>query len=84
MINYQTQSKTASRIVQIFVVSGQHITAGTPLIAVEAMKTEHVLRAPRDGVVARVIGSVGDLVKEGKVLVEFEEVEGEVTEETKK
>lgn len=37
------------------------------------MKTEHVLRAPRDGIVKRVIGTVGELVKEGKVLVEFEE-----------
>lgn len=36
---------------------------------------ELVLRAPKAGVVSRVIGSVGDLVAEGKVLVEFEEAE---------
>lgn len=67
----------ASRIVQIFVEPLQHVTAGTPLIAVESMKTEHVLRAPRDGIVKRVICELGDLVPEGKVLVEFEPVEGE-------
>jgi 3-methylcrotonyl-CoA carboxylase alpha subunit len=39
------------------------------------MKTEHVLRAPQDGIVKRVLGSIGELVKEGKILVEFEEVE---------
>lgn len=36
---------------------------------------EHVLRAPRDGVVERVIATVGELVPEGKVLVRFVEEE---------
>lgn len=36
---------------------------------------EHVLRAPKDGVVSRVIATVGELVPEGKVLVEFVEEE---------
>ena len=40
---------------------------------------EHVLRAPKDGVVSRVIATVGELVPEGKVLVEF--VEEDVAEE---
>ncbi|ORY59908.1 carbamoyl-phosphate synthase L chain, ATP binding domain-domain-containing protein [Leucosporidium creatinivorum] len=65
-----------SRIVQVFVEAGQTVTAGTPLVMVEAMKTEHVLRAPRDGVVDRVIATVGELVPEGKVLVKFVEEEG--------
>ncbi|SGY47866.1 BQ5605_C001g00585 [Microbotryum silenes-dioicae] len=34
---------------------------------------EHVLRAPKDGVVSRVVATVGELVPEGKVLVLFEE-----------
>ncbi|KAK4699562.1 hypothetical protein P7C70_g6698, partial [Phenoliferia sp. Uapishka_3] len=62
-----------SRIVQIFVKKGDVVDAGTPLVMVEAMKTEHVLRAPKDGVVSRVIATVGELVPEGKVLVEFVE-----------
>jgi 3-methylcrotonyl-CoA carboxylase alpha subunit len=86
----------ASRIVQVFVKEGETVTAGTPLVMVEAMKTvrplpplrsshylrveqEHVLRAPKDGIVSRVIATVGELVPEGKVLVEFEE-EDEVKE----
>lgn len=36
---------------------------------------EHVLRAPQDGVVSRVIATVGELVPEGKVLVTFEEAD---------
>jgi len=34
---------------------------------------EHVLRAPKEGVVSAVKGEVGELVKEGAVLIEFEE-----------
>ncbi|KAL8292633.1 hypothetical protein RQP46_001245 [Phenoliferia psychrophenolica] len=69
-----------SRIVQIFVKEGDVVDAGTPLVMVEAMKTEHVLRAPKDGVVSRVIATVGELVPEGKVLVEFVEEEAVVEE----
>lgn len=51
---------------------GDKVEAGAPLVTVEAMKTEHVLRAPKDGVVSLVHATVGELVPEGKVLVEFE------------
>ncbi|KAK4046637.1 hypothetical protein OIV83_005920 [Microbotryomycetes sp. JL201] len=62
-----------SRIVQVYVQVGDKVDQGAPLVMVEAMKTEHVLRAPKDGVVKRVAASEGELVPEGKVLVEFED-----------
>lgn len=65
--------RIASRIVRIFVAPAQHVKAGDSLVAVEAMKTEHVLRAPKDGIVKRVCCTMGELVGEGKVLVEFED-----------
>ncbi|KAI5480384.1 3-methylcrotonyl-CoA carboxylase alpha subunit [Pseudohyphozyma bogoriensis] len=61
-----------SRIVQVYVKVGDKVDAGSPLVMVEAMKTEHVLRAPVDGVVSKVAAAEGELVPEGKVLVEFE------------
>ncbi|POY76413.1 hypothetical protein BMF94_0611 [Rhodotorula taiwanensis] len=65
-----------SKIVQVFVKEGQSVEAGAPLVAVEAMKTEHVLRAAKSGVVEKVSVKEGDLVPEGKILVAFvEEVE---------
>ncbi|KDE07344.1 hypothetical protein MVLG_02386 [Microbotryum lychnidis-dioicae p1A1 Lamole] len=66
------KSPMPSRIVQVFVKEGDKVTQGAPLVTVEAMKTEHVLRAPKDGVVSRVVATVGELVPEGKVLVLFE------------
>ena len=64
---------SASRIIQLLVKEGQQVEIGTPLCIVESMKTEIVLRAGREGVVAKVFGNIGDFVPEGRVIVEFEE-----------
>jgi 3-methylcrotonyl-CoA carboxylase alpha subunit len=45
------------------------VRKGEPLVTLEAMKMEHALKAPRDGVVAEVLVSEGAQVKEGTVLV---------------
>ena len=54
---------------------GDAISAGDPLIVMEAMKMEHTIKAPNDGVVKAFRFSPGDQVKEGDLLVEFEEAE---------
>ncbi|BGP00592.1 hypothetical protein JCM10021v2_004280 [Rhodotorula toruloides] len=65
-----------SKIVQVFVKEGDAVEEGQPLVAVEAMKTEHVLRASKAGKVGKVLVKEGDLVPEGKVLVTLAEEEG--------
>ncbi|HEV7605111.1 MAG TPA: acetyl-CoA carboxylase biotin carboxyl carrier protein subunit [Candidatus Limnocylindrales bacterium] len=57
------------RVVSIVVVVGDEVTAGQRLLAVEAMKMENELRAPRDGTVERVTVSVGQTVELGDALV---------------
>ncbi|BGP10579.1 hypothetical protein JCM10049v2_006471 [Rhodotorula toruloides] len=64
-----------SKIVQVFVKEGDAVEEGQPLVAVEAMKTEHVLRASKAGKVGKVSVKEGDLVPEGKVLVTLAEEE---------
>jgi acetyl-CoA/propionyl-CoA carboxylase, biotin carboxylase, biotin carboxyl carrier protein len=49
------------------VSDGDVVTAGTVVVAVEAMKMEHSLTAPVDGVVALHV-AVGDQVKVGQLL----------------
>ncbi len=44
------------------------VSAGTPIVILEAMKMEHELVAERDGVVSRVAVAVGDTVAEGQLL----------------
>ncbi|MNP17489.1 Acetyl-/propionyl-coenzyme A carboxylase alpha chain [compost metagenome] len=61
-------------IVRILVEPGQRVEAGTALVVLEAMKMEHSIRAAHDGVVKSLYCSEGELVSEGTVLVELEEL----------
>ncbi|WP_341957375.1 biotin carboxylase N-terminal domain-containing protein [Microbacterium sp. LWH13-1.2] len=49
-------------VVAVHVVDGDSVTAGTPIVSIEAMKMEHPVRAPHDGVV-RLLVAVGDQVR---------------------
>ena len=57
------------RVVSVAVTPGDTVKAGQRLLAVEAMKMENELRAPRDGVVERVEVGVGQTVELGDSLV---------------
>ena len=54
-------------VVAVGVSDGQTVTEGTVVVAVEAMKMEHSLTAPVDGVVELLV-AVGDQVKVGQPL----------------
>jgi acetyl-CoA/propionyl-CoA carboxylase biotin carboxyl carrier protein len=54
-------------VVAVNVSNGETVTAGTVVVAVEAMKMEHSLTAPVDGVVELLV-AVGDQVKVGQPL----------------
>lgn len=41
-------------VLSVKVAMGEHIVAGQPLLVVEAMKMEHVVTAPTDGVITQV------------------------------
>ena len=57
------------KIVSVAVKPGQTVTAGQGLVVLEAMKMEHGLSAPADGVVEAVLVSEGDQVAEGVTVV---------------
>ena len=56
----------------IAVASGQEVKAGEALAIVEAMKMENVLRAERDGRIARIRAKPGDSLAVDEVILEFE------------
>jgi 3-methylcrotonyl-CoA carboxylase alpha subunit len=62
------------------VEEGQTVKKGTPLVVIESMKMETVIRSPQDGVVKKLAHKEGDICKAGTVLVVFEEEEGAKTE----
>ena len=58
-------------VVAIAAPPGTRVTAGDPVVVLEAMKMELVVRAPRDGEVAAVHCAVGELVPPGTRLAEL-------------
>ncbi|MGR3322413.1 MAG: acetyl/propionyl/methylcrotonyl-CoA carboxylase subunit alpha [Pseudooceanicola sp.] len=57
------------------VTVGEQVAAGDRLAVLEAMKMEHALTAPRDGVVAEVLTEEGAQVEAGAALIRLEEDE---------
>ena len=68
-----------STMVTVPVVVGADVLAGQELIVLNAMKMEHVVKAPASGTVTELNVAEGDTVPEGTVLLVIEEgtVEGE-------
>ncbi len=58
-------------VVRIQVDVGQRVTAGTPVVVLEAMKMENQLKAPAAAVVTAVHVSAGEAVEKGRVLLEL-------------
>ena len=52
------------------VAAGESVGKGQPLLVLEAMKMEHTILAPADGVVAEIV-TQGAQVSDGTVLVRF-------------
>ncbi len=59
-------------VVSVAVAEGQEVKAGETLAVVEAMKMENVLRAERDGMVAKINAAPGDSLAVDAVIMEFE------------
>jgi acetyl-CoA carboxylase biotin carboxylase subunit len=59
------------QVLKVLVSNGQQVSAGDPLVILEAMKMEQTLRASTDGVVETVLVKQGDVVAPGDTLVEI-------------
>ncbi|SDE61532.1 acetyl-CoA carboxylase biotin carboxylase subunit [Rhodospira trueperi] len=58
-------------LVSVAVEEGQEIKSGETLAVVEAMKMENILRAERDGTVAKVHAAPGDSLSVDQIILEF-------------
>ena len=59
-------------VVSVEVTEGQEVKTGEPLIIVEAMKMENVLRAETDGTIKSVKVEAGNSVAADELMIEFE------------
>ncbi len=59
-------------VLSILVEPGQEVVHGEPMLILEAMKMENVIKSPGEGKVKRVVVSKGKPVDKGEVLIEME------------
>lgn len=64
-----------SLVVEVKVSIGDRVEKGQPVVVLESMKTETVLRAEVAGVVDAVACAKGEMVEEGRELVNIKEDE---------
>ena len=57
------------KVISFLAAPGQEVKKGQALAVMEAMKMEHTINSPRDGVVAELLYAVGDQVSEGGELL---------------
>jgi biotin carboxyl carrier protein len=58
-------------ILSILVDEGQIVSAGDPLLVLEAMKMENEIHAPRSGMVKKILVRQGSDVRQGTPLIEL-------------
>jgi len=58
---------------KVLVSSGDKVTEGQPLVVMLAMKMEHTIRSPRDGVVESIFFSEGESAERNSLLVKLKE-----------
>jgi len=65
------------RVISVLVGRGAAVEKGQPLMVIEAMKMEHTINAPADGIVTTLSFVAGDLVDEGVELLVIEALESD-------
>eukprot|EP01112_Ceratiomyxa_fruticulosa_P022703 TRINITY_DN8405_c0_g1_i1.p1 TRINITY_DN8405_c0_g1~~TRINITY_DN8405_c0_g1_i1.p1 ORF type:complete len:702 (-),score=169.60 TRINITY_DN8405_c0_g1_i1:141-2246(-) len=62
-------SPMPGKIIKVNVKKGDTVKKGQPLLIMEAMKMEHIIRSPTEGIVQSITYTVGEIVEEKKVFV---------------
>jgi acetyl/propionyl-CoA carboxylase alpha subunit len=65
-------SPMPGKVVAVHAALGDVVAKGQPLVTLEAMKMEHVLAAPIDGVLAELTVQAGDQISEGVLVARIE------------
>ena len=73
----EVRSPMPGTVIAVQASDGQHVLAGQVLASIEAMKMEHQMLSPSDGVVHMSHLKVGDLVKANQIIATVKVVESE-------
>jgi propionyl-CoA carboxylase alpha chain len=64
------------KVIRVAAGVGEEVLEGQVLVVMEAMKMEHALRSPRDGMVSSVLCEAGDQVEADTILIVLEHGDG--------
>ncbi|MGH7016199.1 MAG: acetyl-CoA carboxylase biotin carboxyl carrier protein subunit, partial [Caulobacteraceae bacterium] len=67
----QVLSPMPGLVVSVEVGEGEEVKAGQALLVVEAMKMQNIIRAEREGRIARLCAKAGETVAADDILAEF-------------
>ncbi len=70
-LNHQLTSPMPATVVAVLKHKGDNIKTGEAIMVLEAMKMEHTILSPKDGVIGEVFYTIGSQVQEGAELVEL-------------
>ena len=65
------------KVIELRVKPGDHVRAGDTVLVLEAMKMEHPMRAPEDGVVSEILVAEGEQVESGTLLLVVESAQAD-------
>lgn len=68
----ELSSPMPGRILNIQVQVGDHVKVGDPILSLEAMKMENILKSDGEGVVKSIAIEKDQVVDKGQLLIEFE------------
>jgi biotin carboxyl carrier protein len=58
-------------VLKILVKDGDEVKKGDPLLVLEAMKMENILKSPTDGVIKKIAAVTGVAVEKNQLLIQF-------------
>ena len=68
----EVHSPMPGMILDIIVKAGQKVSKGEPLLILEAMKMENIIKSPKDSVLKHINVSKGQNVNRGDILIIFD------------
>ena len=69
--DFRLSAPMPGNVIRVLVKAGEKVISGQPLLVMEAMKMEHTINAPADGIVEQVFFQTGDLVQNDAELIRF-------------
>ena len=69
--DFRLNAPMPGNVIRVLVKAGDEVSSGQPLLVMEAMKMEHTIVAPANGIVEEVLFQPGDLVQNYAELIKF-------------